>query len=198
MMNRPHNPRRLISRARRPQVKMSKEVRQQLTQRRRTKRLDEEQEIQAVLNYINVKATELASKFKQPRRRYLERFSLGSTIHRRKHHKTSAWHAFMHFKGLKSNEGRLHISNIILTTLTRHGEGKDFNEKLNVADLVQHTAEYHDLTDADKAKLVAEFDAIKKGASSRPPNITARTRAAECGRSFQYVKEEVSHVQLYC
>ncbi|KAG0704164.1 hypothetical protein DFH29DRAFT_873948 [Suillus ampliporus] len=160
------------------QVKMSKEVRQQLTQRRRTKHLDEEQEIQAVLNYINVKATELALKFKQPHRRYLERFSLGSTIHRRKHHKMSAWHAFMHFKGLKSNEG------------------KDFNEKSNVADLVQHTAEYHDLTDAEKAKLAAEFDVIKKGASSRPPNITARTRAAECSRSFQYVKEELEALKL--
>jgi hypothetical protein len=41
-------------------------------------------------------------------------------------------------------------------------EGKDFNEKSNVADLVQHAAEYCDLTDAEKAKLVTEFDVIKK------------------------------------
>ncbi|KAG0692420.1 hypothetical protein DFH29DRAFT_817589 [Suillus ampliporus] len=157
---------------------MSKEVHQQLTQCRRTKHLDEEQEIQAVLNYINVKATELASKFKQPCRQYVEHFSLGSRIHQCKHHKTSAWHAFMHFKGLKSNEG------------------KDFNEKLNVADLVQHTTEYHDLMDAEKAKLAAKFDAIKKGASSCPPNITAQTHAAECGRSFQYVKEELKALKL--
>ncbi|KAG1739377.1 uncharacterized protein EDB91DRAFT_1028509, partial [Suillus paluster] len=165
-------------RARRPQVKMSKEVRQQLMQCRHTKRLDEEQEIQAILNYINVKATELASKFKQPHHQYLECFSLGLTIHQCKHHKTSAWHTFMHFKGLKSNEG------------------KGFNEKSNVADLVQHTAEYHDLTDADKAKLVAEFNTIKKGASSHPPNITARMCAAECGCSFQYVKEELEALKL--
>ncbi|KAG1798563.1 uncharacterized protein HD556DRAFT_1440268 [Suillus plorans] len=141
-------------------VKMSKEVRQQLTERRRAKHLDEEQEIQAVLSYLNVKATELAAKFKQP------------------HHRTGAWHAFMHFKGLKSNDG------------------KDFNEKSNVADLVKHTAEYHDLTDEEKTKLVAEFDAIKKGASNRPPNITTRTRAAECSRSFQYVKEELEALKL--
>ncbi|KAG2337038.1 hypothetical protein BDR05DRAFT_952910 [Suillus weaverae] len=164
---------------------MSKEVHQQLTEHRCTKRLDEEQEIQAVLNYINVKATELVLKFKQPCRWYLEHFSLGSTIHQHKHHKMSAWHAFMHFKGLKSNEA-----------LTRHRAGKDFNEKSNVADLVQHTAEYCDLTDAEKAKLVAEFDAIKKGAGNCPPNITARMCAAECGRSFQYVKEELKALKL--
>ncbi|KAG1736613.1 uncharacterized protein EDB91DRAFT_1055558, partial [Suillus paluster] len=102
-----------------------------------------------------------------------------STIHQHKHYKTSAWHAFMHFKGLKSNKG------------------KDFNDKSNVADLVQHTAEYRDLTDAEKAKLVAEFNALKKGASNRPPNITARTCAAECGRSFQYIKEELEALRLH-
>jgi hypothetical protein len=96
---RPHNVRRLLSKTRRPYVKISKELHQQLVERRRAKRLDEDQEVQAVLNYLEMKATELALKFKQPRRRYLERFSLGSVPHRRKRNKTSAWHAFLHFKG---------------------------------------------------------------------------------------------------
>lgn len=95
----PHNVRRLLSKTRCPYVKISKELQQQLAECRRAKRLDEDQEIQAVLDYLEMKATELALKFKQPRRRYLECFSLGSAPHRRKRNKTSAWHAFLHFKG---------------------------------------------------------------------------------------------------
>lgn len=103
---RSHNSRRLVPRTRGPYVKVSKEVQQQLTERRRAKRLDEDHEIQLVLNYINAKATDLAVKFKQPRRRYLERFSLGSVVHHRKRHKTSAWHAYMHFKGIEANSSK--------------------------------------------------------------------------------------------
>ncbi|KAG1848434.1 hypothetical protein F4604DRAFT_1593923 [Suillus subluteus] len=167
-----HNPRRFIARTRGPYIKVSKEVRQQLTERRRTKRLDEDQEIQAVLNYMNSKATDLACKFKQPRRRYLKHFTLGSVVHHRKRKKTSAWHAFMHFQGIRTNAN------------------KDMYEKSNIADLVKETTEYHQLTAEQKTRLILDFDEVKKGARDRPPNITARSRATECARSFQYVKEE--------
>ncbi|KAG2117738.1 hypothetical protein DEU56DRAFT_747916 [Suillus clintonianus] len=167
-----HNPRRFIARTRGPYIKVSKEVCQQLTERRRTKQLDEDQEIQAVLNYMNSKATNLACKFKQPRRCYLERFTLGSVVHHRKRNKTSAWHAFMHFQGIRTNAN------------------KDMYEKSNIADFVKETTEYHQLTAEKKTRLILDFDEVKKGARDRPPNITAHSHATECARSFQYVKEE--------
>ncbi|KAG1762678.1 hypothetical protein EV702DRAFT_1226362 [Suillus placidus] len=120
---RSHNPRCLVPRARAPYIKVSKE------------------------------ATELASKFKQPRRCYLERLSLGSVIHRRKRNKTSAWHAYMHFKGIENN-ARLS-------------------------------------TTEEKEQLIIDFDKVKKSSQDRPPNITAKSRAAECSRSFQFVREEL-------
>ncbi|KAG1721799.1 hypothetical protein EDB19DRAFT_1599101, partial [Suillus lakei] len=164
--------RRFIARTRGPYIKVSKEVRQQLTERRCTKQLDEDQEIQAVLNYMNSKATDLACKFKQPHRRYLKRFTLGSVVHHRKRNKTSAWHAFMHFQGIRTNAN------------------KDMHERSNIADFVKETTEYHQLTAEQKTKLILDFDEVKKGARDRPPNITARSCATECARSFQYVKEE--------
>ncbi|KAG1843761.1 hypothetical protein F4604DRAFT_1689370 [Suillus subluteus] len=124
------------------------------------------QEVQAVLNYLEMKATELALKFKQPCCRYLEWFSLGSVPHRRKRNKTSAWHAFLHFKGAD-------------------------NGRSNIVDLVKDKAEYHSLKKAEKETLIKEFDQVKASASQRPPTITAHSRAAECARSFQFVKEEL-------
>ena len=103
---RSHNPRRLVPWTRALYVKVSKEVRQQLTEQRRAKCLDEDQQVRAVLNYINAKATDLASKFKQPRCCYLERLSLGSVVHHRKRNKTSAWYAYMHFKGIQNNASK--------------------------------------------------------------------------------------------
>ncbi|KAG2352377.1 hypothetical protein BDR07DRAFT_1498432 [Suillus spraguei] len=163
---RPHNVRRLLSKTRCPYVKISKELHQQLVERWRAKRLDEDQEVQAVLNYLEMKATELALKFKQPCRRYLERFSLGSVPHCHKRNKTSAWHAFLHFKGAD-------------------------NGRSNIVDLVKDKAKYHSLKKAEKETLIKEFDQVKASASQRPPTITARSRAAECARSFQFVKEEL-------
>ncbi|KAG2159179.1 uncharacterized protein EDB93DRAFT_1245732 [Suillus bovinus] len=163
---RPHNVCRLLSKTRCPYVKISKELQQQLAEHRRAKRLDEDQEIQAVLNYLEMKATELALKFKQPRCHYLEHFSLGSAPHRRKHNKTSAWHAFLHFKGAN-------------------------NERSNIVDLVKDKAEYHSLKKAEKETLIKEFNQVKASTSQCPPTITARSRAAECARSFQFVKEEL-------
>ncbi|KAG1727167.1 uncharacterized protein EDB91DRAFT_1086508 [Suillus paluster] len=129
-----HNSHWLVPQTRGPYVKNG----------RRAKRLNEDHEIQLVLNYINAKATDLAVKFKQPRRRYLERFSLGSVVHHHKHNKTS----------IKANSST--------------------NKKSN-----------------QKEELIIEFDKVKKGAQDRPPNITARTHAAECARSFQFVREEL-------
>ncbi|KAG1721781.1 uncharacterized protein EDB91DRAFT_1274880 [Suillus paluster] len=138
-----HNPRWLVPQTRAPYIKVLKE------------------------------ATELASKFKQPRCRYLERLSLGSVIHRHKHNKTSAWHAYMHFKGIQNNTN------------------KSFSEKSNIADVVKEKTEYHRLTAEEKEQLIIDFDKVKKSSQDCPPNITAKSRAAECSRSFQLVREEL-------
>ncbi|KAG1808895.1 uncharacterized protein BJ212DRAFT_1302795 [Suillus subaureus] len=135
--------------------------------------LDEDQEIWAVLNYIHVKATELALKFKQPQCRYLEQLSLGSIIHHCKHNKTSAWHAYMHFKGIKNNAN------------------KSFSEKLNIANLIKEKTEYHCLTTEEKEQLIIDFDKVKKSSQDHPPNITTKSCAAECSQSFQFMREEL-------
>ncbi|KAG2132731.1 uncharacterized protein EDB93DRAFT_1107808 [Suillus bovinus] len=140
-----HNPRWLAPRTRTPYVKVLKEA----------------------------KATDLASKFKQPRRRYLKKLSLGSVVHHRKRNKTSAWHAYMHFKGIQDNAN------------------KSFSEKSNIANLAKDETEYHQLTTEEKAQLIIDFDKVKKSSRDRPPNITTRSRAAECSRSFQLVREEL-------
>ncbi|KAG2154305.1 uncharacterized protein EDB93DRAFT_1102436 [Suillus bovinus] len=119
---RSHNPRWLVPQTYTPYVKVLKEVCQQLTERQQAKCLDEDQEVQAILNYINAKATDLVSKFKQPRCCYLERLSLGSVVHHCKCNKTSAWHAYMHFKGIQNNATIL---------------DKSFSEKSNIANLAK-------------------------------------------------------------
>lgn len=106
MNPRPHNVRRLLSHHRGPYVKVSKEFRALLTQQRRDKRSSEDAEVQAVLRYLEDKATELAQIFRKPRRHYLERFSLGSKLQRKKREKTSAWSAWVHFKGIERNSGK--------------------------------------------------------------------------------------------
>ncbi|KIK37434.1 hypothetical protein CY34DRAFT_109091 [Suillus luteus UH-Slu-Lm8-n1] len=123
--------------------------------------LTEIPKIQLILNYINAKATDLAAKFKKPRHQYLERFSLDSIVHHRKHHKTS----------IEANSSA--------------------NKKLNISELVKKASNYHELTDQQKEELVIEFYKVKKGPQDRPPNITARTRAPECAHSFQFVREEL-------
>ncbi|KAG0691537.1 hypothetical protein DFH29DRAFT_1010831 [Suillus ampliporus] len=166
---RPHDVCRLLSKTQCPYVKISKELHQQLVKRQQAKRLDEDQEVQevqAVLNYLEMKATDLALKFKQPRRCYLEWFLLGSVPHRHKRNKTSAWHAFLHFKGAD-------------------------NGRSNIVDLVKDKAEYHTLKKAEKETLIKEFDQVKASASHCPPTTTTRSRATECARSFQFVKEEL-------
>jgi hypothetical protein len=60
-----------------------------------------------------------------------------------------------------------------------------------IVDLMKDKAEYHSLKKAKKETLIKEFDQVKASASQHPPTITARSHAAECARSFQFVKEEV-------
>ncbi|KAG1764291.1 hypothetical protein EV702DRAFT_938745, partial [Suillus placidus] len=94
-------------------------------------------------------------------------------VHHRKRNKTSAWHAYMHFKGIEANSS------------------KCTDKKSNISELVKKASDYRELTDQQKEELISEFDKVKKGAQDRPPNITARTRAAEYARSFQFVREEL-------
>lgn len=68
---------------------------------------------------------------------------------------------------------------------------KSFSEKSNIANLAKDETEYHQLTTEEKAQLIIDFDKVKKSSRDRPPNITARSRAAKCSRNFQLVREEV-------
>lgn len=106
MNPRTHHPRRLMTRTRGPYVKVSKEFRALLTHRRHEKCMNEEGEVQAVLCYLEDKAIELARIFKKPQCHYLERFCLGSKLQCAKRGKTSAWSAWVHFKGVRSNTGK--------------------------------------------------------------------------------------------
>ena len=85
--------------------KLSRETRQALTARRREKHADEDAAVDEVLTYIDEQATELARRFGRSRRRYLEKFYISSAMRRRRHNKTSAWSAFLHFKSGKFNAG---------------------------------------------------------------------------------------------
>lgn len=76
---------------------------------------------------------------------------------------------------------------MVLTSLTLFSD----NGRSNIVDLVKDKAKYHSLKKAKKETLIKEFNQVKASASQRPPTITARSRAAECARSFQFVKEEV-------
>ncbi|KAG1861463.1 hypothetical protein C8R48DRAFT_581862, partial [Suillus tomentosus] len=166
------HPRRLMTRTRGPYVKVSKEFRALLTHRRHEKRMNEEGEVQAVLCYLEDKAIELARIFKKPRRHYLERFCLGSKLQRAKRGKTSAWSAWVHFKGVRSNTGK-------------------YIGRTKMSDIIKDKAEYDELTEDEKKALVAEFDEFKSRAAKRPPNITARTKSTECAKSFQAVRDEL-------
>ncbi|KAG1883666.1 hypothetical protein F4604DRAFT_1920174 [Suillus subluteus] len=95
MNPRPHNVWHLLSRHRKPSIKVSKEFRALLTQRRHDKHSDEDAEMQAVLHYLEDKATELAQNFKKPQHHYLEQFSLGSKLQWKKREKTSMWSAWV-------------------------------------------------------------------------------------------------------
>ncbi|KAH7904518.1 hypothetical protein BJ138DRAFT_1019048, partial [Hygrophoropsis aurantiaca] len=168
------NTRCLIAHSHAPRVRMSPQMQAALKKRRHDTHTSEEQDIRSVLDYIDQKATELATKFRRSRRQYLEWFYVGSAVRRSKRTKTSAWHAFMHFKGLSVNSN------------------KDFGEKSTIANLVQDTTEYHKLSDSQKVELVEKFDQIKANAMDRPPTLNAHSRAAEGTSSFDAVTTELT------
>ncbi|KAG1874871.1 hypothetical protein F4604DRAFT_1550938, partial [Suillus subluteus] len=124
--------------------------------------------VEEVLEYIQNKAMELATHFRKSPRHYLERFYIGSALRRQKRKKTSAWSAFMHFKGKETNQG-----------------------KDNVRKLVKRASDYHDLSAEERKQLVAAFNEEKEAARHRPPNLSIKTRNAECSNSFKAIVDEV-------
>ncbi|KAH7903070.1 hypothetical protein BJ138DRAFT_1107992, partial [Hygrophoropsis aurantiaca] len=132
----------IIGRSRPPRVRVSAEVQAQLNQRRNDKRLSEDQDVQDVLDYIENRATDLAIKHHRPRRRYLERFLIGSSARHCRHAKTSAWSAYMHFKGKADNADKMD------------------GAKDNLTELVK-TSEYHTLSTEERQQLITEFDCLK-------------------------------------
>ncbi|KAG2051486.1 hypothetical protein BDR06DRAFT_1010431 [Suillus hirtellus] len=157
-----------------PYVKVSKEFHALLTHRWHEKCMNEEGEVQAVLCYLEDKAIELARIFKKPRHHYLEQFCLGSKLQCAKQGKTSAWSAWVHFKGVRSNTGNS----------AQVGHTK-------MSDIIKDKAKYDELTEDEKKALVAEFDEFKSRAAKHPPNITAHTKSTECAKSFQAVRDEL-------
>lgn len=88
-------------------------------------------------------------------------------------------------------------TNHVFSLLTTYILDKDIHEKSNIADFVKESTEYHQLTAEQKAKLILDFDKVKKAARDCPSNITAHSHAAECARSFQYVREEVGDGHVF-
>ncbi|KAH7905969.1 hypothetical protein BJ138DRAFT_1117997 [Hygrophoropsis aurantiaca] len=121
------------------------ELRAAAAKLRLEKRATKEDDINKVLEYIDKKVTELATKFRP----------------------------YMHFKGLKTNADKNH------------------GMKDNVRELVKDSVKYHELSTAQRQTLIDEFDQMKSAARRRPPNITAKSHAAECSSSFSSVTEEL-------
>ncbi|KAG1871680.1 hypothetical protein F4604DRAFT_1681473 [Suillus subluteus] len=88
--------------------------------------------------------------------------------------KTSAWSAWVHFKGIKSNTGN--SEQVRCTQMT---------------DIMKDKAKYSELTEDEKKALITEFDEVKSRAVKRPSNITARVKSSECAKNFQAVKDEL-------
>ncbi|KAG1840346.1 hypothetical protein F4604DRAFT_1598931 [Suillus subluteus] len=154
--------------ARRKAPKLTREQHTSINERRCDKHDQEDVAVEEVLEYIQNKAMELATHFRKSPRRYLEHFYIGSALRRQKQKKTSAWSAFMHFKGKETNQG-----------------------KDNVRKLVKRASDYHDLSAEELKQLVAAFDEEKEAARHRPPNLSVKTRNAECSNSFKAIVDEV-------
>jgi hypothetical protein len=93
--------------------KLSREARQAITTRQRAKCADEDAAVDEVLTYIDEQATALAQRFGQSCRCYLEKIFIASALQRKWHNKTSAWSAYLHFKGQSSNEGMCFVATSI-------------------------------------------------------------------------------------
>ncbi|KAH7904703.1 hypothetical protein BJ138DRAFT_979490, partial [Hygrophoropsis aurantiaca] len=167
------NVRRLLGRSRAPRAKKSPADRAAIDLRRRDNRVLEDADVNDVLNYIDNKATELATKHRRSRRRFLEKFFVGSSLRRRRRTKTSAWSAYMYFRAQTANAGKL------------------AGTKESIRELVKNTSDYHTLAPEERQSLIDELDRIKNGNRSKPPAINAKTRAAEASSSFASVREEL-------
>ncbi|KAG2336337.1 hypothetical protein BDR05DRAFT_953438 [Suillus weaverae] len=144
-----------------------------ITERRRTNCSDEDAAIMEVLEYIENKATELATRFQRSPRRYLEHFYIGSALRRKKHTKTSAWSAFMHFKGKDINKD------------------KDLGKRDNIWQLIKNVENYCSFTAEEHTELIIAFDEEKNAASDKPPNLTVKASNSECSSSFAAVVDEL-------
>ncbi|KAG1870569.1 hypothetical protein C8R48DRAFT_539354, partial [Suillus tomentosus] len=136
------------------------------------KRADEDAAVDDILMYIDEQATVLARRFGRNRRRYLEKFYIGSVLWRKRHNKTSAWSAFLHFKSEKFNSD------------------KEIGRRANLRAITKETKEYHELTVQQRTEMVEEFEKIKTSGMSKPVNITAHTRLAEVNSSFAAMVSE--------
>ncbi|KAG1798274.1 uncharacterized protein HD556DRAFT_1306298 [Suillus plorans] len=61
----------------------------------------------------------------------------------------------------------------------------------NVHKLVKRASDYHNLSAEERNKLVTAFDEEKEIARDRPPNLSVKTRNAECSNSFKAIVDEV-------
>ncbi|KAG2737742.1 hypothetical protein P692DRAFT_20688497, partial [Suillus brevipes Sb2] len=152
--------------------KLSREARQAITTRQRAKCADEDAAVDEVLTYIDEQATALAQRFGQSCRCYLEKIFIASALQRKWHNKTSAWSAYLHFKGQSSNED------------------KAVGQQSNIHSLAHDAEEYHKLTSEQCSEMVDKFNKIKNSGQSKPPNVTARTRLVEVNHSFAAMVSE--------
>lgn len=60
--------------------------------------------------------------------------------------------------------------------------------------LVKRASDYHDLSAEERKQLVIAFDEEKEAARHRPPNLSVKTRNAECSNSFKAIVDEVGHI----
>ncbi|KAG1750033.1 uncharacterized protein EDB91DRAFT_1078960 [Suillus paluster] len=125
---------------------------------------EEDTAVEEVLEYIQNKAMELATRFHKSPCRYLEHFYIGSALRHQKRKKMNAWSAFMHFKGMETNQGQYNFPSYF----------HNFNSLVtrdNVRKLVKRASDYHDLSAEECKQLVIAFDEEKEAARHRPPNL---------------------------
>ncbi|KAG2068960.1 hypothetical protein BDR04DRAFT_1119392 [Suillus decipiens] len=88
------------------------------------------------------------------------------------HNKTSAWSAYLHFKGQSSNED------------------KAVGQQSNICSLAHDAEEYHKLTLEQLSEMVDKFNKIKSSGQSKPPNVTTCTCLAKVNHSFAAMVSE--------
>ncbi|KAG1731022.1 hypothetical protein EDB19DRAFT_1618810, partial [Suillus lakei] len=139
----------------------------------------EDAAIMEILEYIENKATELVTYFQRSPCHYLEHFYIGSALRRKKHTKTSAWSAFMHFKGKDIYKD------------------KDSGKRDNIWQLIKNVENYCSLTAEEHTQLITAFDEEKNTASDKPPNLTVKACNSECSSSFAAVVDELEALKQW-